>query len=50
MQTLIAWVADIYRTHGYQAALVTLVVLVGLAVLVAQVAGLSLADLLAWLP
>lgn len=46
---LINWVGDIYREHGYIAALVTIIVIVALALGVSLVAGIDLRDIARWL-
>lgn len=46
---LIPWIGDIYREHGYIAALVTIVVLVALAVGVAVGTNTGLGDIIRWL-
>jgi hypothetical protein len=46
---LINWVGDIYREHGYIAALVTIIVLVALALGVSLVAGIDLRDIARWI-
>ena len=46
---LITWIGDIYREHGYIAALVTLIVLVALALGVSLVAGIDLRDIARWI-
>lgn len=46
---LINWIGDIYKEHGYIAALVTIVVLVVLAVGVSYAAGIDLRDIAQWL-
>ena len=46
---LIDWIGDIYREHGYVAALVTIVVLVALALGVSLLAGIDLRDIAQWL-
>lgn len=49
MRTLIAWITDIYKEHGYIAALITIAVLVTLALGVSYAAGLDLRDIARWL-
>ncbi len=46
---IINWIGDIYKTHGYIAALVTIVVLVALALGVSLLAGVDLGALTGWL-
>lgn len=46
---LITWIDDIYREHGYIAALVTIIVLVALALGVSLVAGIDLRDIARWI-
>lgn len=46
---LINWVGDIYREHGYIAALVTIIVIVALALGVSLVAGIDLRDIARWI-
>jgi hypothetical protein len=46
---LIKWITDIYKTHGYIAALVTIVTLTVLLVGVAWFTGLDVNDLGIWL-
>lgn len=46
---LITWIGDIYREHGYIAALVTIIVLVALALGVSLVAGIDLRDIAGWI-
>jgi len=46
---LITWIGDIYREHGYIAALVTIIVLVALALGVSLVAGIDLRDIARWI-
>ena len=48
MKTLVNWISDIYKEHGYVAALVTIVVLVLLAVGVSWFAGIDLRDIARW--
>lgn len=45
---VIAWIGDIYKTHGYLAALVTIIVLVALALSVSLAAGIDLRDIARW--
>ena len=45
---LINWIGDVYREHGYVAALITIVVLVVLAVGVSLAAGIDLRDIAQW--
>lgn len=45
---LITWIGDIYKEHGYVAALITIVVLVVLAVGVSLAAGIDLRDIAQW--
>ena len=42
MKTLISWLGDVYQRNGYVAVLVAVAVIVGLALLVASVGGVSL--------
>lgn len=49
MTKITSWIGDIYREHGYVAALVTIMVLVALAVGVSYVAGIDLKDIGIWL-
>lgn len=46
---LIAWIGDIYKEHGYIAALVTITVIVALALGVSMLAGIDLRDIAQWL-
>ena len=46
---LINWIGDIYKEHGYIAALVTIIVLVALALGVSLAAGIDLRDIARWL-
>ena len=46
---LITWIGDIYRDHGYIAALVTIIVLVALALGVSLLAGIDLRDIARWI-
>jgi|JI10StandDraft_1071094.scaffolds.fasta_scaffold4831882_2 hypothetical protein len=46
---LITWIGDIYREHGYIAALVTIIVLVALALGVSLLAGIDLRDIARWI-
>lgn len=46
---LITWIGDIYREHGYIAALVTIGVLVALALGVSLLAGIDLRDIARWI-
>lgn len=45
---IISWIGDIYKTQGYVAALVTIVVLVALALGVSMVAGIDLGSIAQW--
>ena len=45
---LINWIGDVYREHGYVAALITIVVLVVLAVGVSYAAGIDLRAIAQW--
>lgn len=45
---LITWVSDIYKEHGYVAALITIVVLTVLIVGISYVSGISLSDVARW--
>ena len=49
MKTLISWLGDVYQRNGYVAVLVAVAVIVGLALLVASVGGVSLGDVVAWI-
>ena len=49
MQKITDWIGNIYNTHGYIAALVTIVVLVALVVGVAMFTGLDLGVITNWL-
>lgn len=46
---LITWIGDIYKEHGYVAALITVVVLVALALGVSLLAGIDLGSIAQWL-
>ena len=46
---LINWIGDIYKEHGYIAALVTIIVIVALALGVSLAAGINLRDIARWL-
>jgi phosphotransferase system glucose/maltose/N-acetylglucosamine-specific IIC component len=48
MKTLLTWIADIYKTHGYIAALVTIVVLLALALAVSLLTGIGIGDIVKW--
>lgn len=45
---VITWIGDIYKTHGYIAALVTIIVIVALALGVSYVAGIDLGSIAQW--
>jgi hypothetical protein len=49
MRTLLDWIADIYKRHGYIAALITIVTLTLLIVGVAWATGLDINDIGIWL-
>jgi hypothetical protein len=42
----IKWIADIYKNHGYLAALATLAALVALALAVSLLTGIGLGDMI----
>jgi hypothetical protein len=46
---LLTWIGDIYKEHGYIAALVTIIVIVALALGVSLVAGIDLRDIARWI-
>lgn len=46
---VITWIGDIYKTHGYIAALVTIIVIVALALGVSLLAGIDLRDIARWI-
>jgi len=48
MKTLISWLGDVYQKNGYVAVLIAIVVIVGLALVVAKVGGVNLGDIVAW--
>jgi hypothetical protein len=49
MKTLISWLGDVYQKNGYIAVLVVVAAIVGLALVVAQVGGISIGDIVAWI-
>ena len=46
---IINWIGDIYKAHGYIAALVTIVMLVALVVGVAYATGVDVRDIARWI-
>lgn len=49
MRLLIAWLTDIYRRHGYRAALIALAVLASIAAGAMLALDVSPADFVRWL-
>jgi len=49
MKIILDWLSDVYQRYGYVAVLIAVAVIVALVLIVAQVGGVSVAQIAQWI-